>query len=439
MTPATRRWLTAAWAAAIFLLPVQAVAIFPWLGGRVQPPDILILVLALGGVLTCWRLGRPPFAALDVAVAWPVAMVASLFGSGQAQSPTATLEVVGALYLLLLYFAVRLTATPERIDQFLDWYPASVGCAALLGLAGVVAAAFGTQTPLASPIGALLPYLGETARAQALTPGPQMLANLLLAAIPLAIARAHTCGWTPRRRGLVLLLSLGLLATYSKTMLCLIVALAVMAAILGRRRRIAVAVAVAVALIFLAMTHLVVTKAVQVAGLEGSQVVAGAPWASFSWRGDTWVVAPTTYVANNVVSLHAIRESWPVGLGPAQQAAYAATLQRSGDYPASIRFARFMEPHSTYLGTVAELGLAGVVAGLLLIAAGVLMLRRWVHSQPVDWTAAAVCGIFAGVLLEASATDLMNCRHYWWLMAIVAVRAARPAVVQGSVARAPAL
>jgi hypothetical protein len=53
-------------------------------------------------------------------------------------------------------------------------------------------------------------------------------------------------------------------------------------------------------------------------------------------------------------------------------------------------------------------------------------MRVWVRRQPSDWMAAAVCGIFAGVLLEASATDLMNCRHYWWLLAIVAARTCAP-------------
>ena len=333
--------------------------------------------------------------------------------------------MVGAFYLLFLYAVVRLTATAHRVDRFLDWYPTSVAIAALLGLLGVAAAAFGTQTPLTTPMAAL-PYVGKAARAQALTPGPQMLANLLLAAIPLAIARAQTRGWSPGRRALMCLLVLGLLVTFSKTVLCVVVALAIMSAVLDRHRRFATLVAVAAATLFLAVTHVVVTKAVKVPALEASQVIAGTPWMSFSWAGDRWVVAPTTYVANKAASLHAIRNSWPIGLGPAQQASYAAALRGSGHYPASIRYARFMEPHSTYLGTVAELGVAGAVAGLLLIGAGISTMRVWVRRQPSDWMAAAVCGIFAGVLLEASATDLMNCRHYWWLLAIVAARTCAP-------------
>ncbi|MEO6222223.1 MAG: hypothetical protein ABIP90_03165, partial [Vicinamibacterales bacterium] len=136
MTPAATQRLTAAWAAALFLLPVQAVTIIPWLGGRVQPPDLAILVVAAGALHTWWRLGWPPPAALDVAIVWPLAAAIALYLSGQARSPMAALEVVGALYLLVLYFVIRLTATHDRIDKFFDWYPASVGCAALLGLVG---------------------------------------------------------------------------------------------------------------------------------------------------------------------------------------------------------------------------------------------------------------------------------------------------------------
>lgn len=433
MGSASTKRVTVAWAAAVFLLPIQAVSIFPWLGGRVQPPDLIIVILAISAAPSLWRSGWPGSVALDVAAAWPLAMAASLLLSGQWRSPSATLEVVGAFYLLLLYVVVRLTATPERIDRFLDWYPTSVAIAAFLGLVGVAAAAFGTETPLTTPMAAL-PYVGQAARAQALTPGPQMLANLLLAAIPLTIARAQTRGWTPGRRGLAWLLILGLLATHSKTVLSVIVALAIMSAVLRRHRRLAAVAAAAAAVTFLAVTHVVVTKDFNVPGLEASQVLAGTPWTSFSWGGDRWVVAPTTYVANKAASLQAISDSWPIGLGPAQQASYAAALRGSGDYPASIHYARFMEPHSTYLGTAAELGGAGVVAGLLLIAAGISTLRRWVRSHPSDWTVAAVCGIFAGVLLEASATDLMNCRHYWWLLAIVAAKTARPDGARGHVA-----
>jgi hypothetical protein len=418
--PASTRWLTVVWVIALVLLPIQTVSMLPWLQGRVQPPDLAVLVLAVGAGLTWWRAGWPRLAPLDVAAAWPVAMGAVLLGTGHARTPLAVLEVVGASYLLLAYLVVRLIATPKRIDLFFDWYPASIACAAIVGLVGVTAAAFGTQTSFASPMAAVLPYLGPTARAQAMTPGPQMLASLLLVAIPIAMARAQLRGWTPGRRVTVLLLGLGLLATQSKTIVCVVVALAVMAAVAGRRRRLAIGVAVAAAVTFLAVTHVVVTPERNVPALEGSQVLAGAPWKSFVWGGEIWVVAPTTYVANKAASLGAIGERWPIGLGPVQQAAYTAARQSAGRYPTSIRYPPFMEPHSTYLGTAAELGLAGVAAGLLMVGAGFWTLRRWVRQRPGDWTAAAVCGIFAGVLLEATATDLMNGRHYWWLMAVVA-------------------
>ena len=48
------------------------------------------------------------------------------------------------------------------------------------------------------------------------------------------------------------------------------------------------------------------------------------------------------------------------------------------------------------------------------------MVRLVRHSSIPRWTAASYAGAGAVFLIEAIATDLMNCRHYWWLIAVVA-------------------
>jgi O-antigen ligase len=82
-------------------------------------------------------------------------------------------------------------------------------------------------------------------------------------------------------------------------------------------------------------------------------------------------------------------------------------------------------PHSTYLGTVAEFGAAGLAALVLLLLAGNLGIRRLRRSASVPrWEAAAYAGAGVAFLIEAIATDLLNCRHYWWFFAIIAARVA---------------
>jgi hypothetical protein len=151
-----------------------------------------------------------------------------------------------------------------------------------------------------------------------------------------------------------------------------------------------------------------------------AQLVAGRPLASFQWRNHTWVAMPTTYLFNKQASLMAIRQSWPVGVGPAGQEAFTADLQRTGRFPSTVFLTT---PHSTYLKPVAELGAAGLAALLLILVAGGMTIRRLLaQSGWPRWEAAAYAGVGAAFLIEAISTDLLNCRHYWFLLAVIAAR-----------------
>ena len=78
-------------------------------------------------------------------------------------------------------------------------------------------------------------------------------------------------------------------------------------------------------------------------------------------------------------------------------------------------------PHSTYTGTLAELGLPGALGLLIFAASGFRTLRERFaggrRGTPLDVAAA---GMTAAVLIEALATDVMHFRHYAWLVALFA-------------------
>jgi hypothetical protein len=424
--------VAALWAVYIVALPFHRIWVLPWLGVKLQPPEIVFLGLAAAAA-ALWLRGRARwrFAFADAAAgAWLAANLLAFAWSSEPQGRHALLEVLGAAHLVTLYVAVRATATPQLLDRFGEWFGYSAAAAAALGVAGSLASHAGLPNRLAT-VAVTLPYLGDAARAQAFTAGPQMLASILLMAIPLFIAGRATRGWRRRDGALILLLVAGLGATVSKTAMCLGAALSVMWALSaertrqGRRSRrarvwVAVAACAIVTVVFALGSHVMVVREAAVPSMSTAQLVGGGPLATFRWRDEAWVVMPTTYLYNKQASLQAIGRSWPAGVGPAGQPGFTSRLQREGRFPSTIWL---ITPHSTYLGTVAQLGAAGLAALLLILVTGGITINRLLaDSARLRCEAAAYAGVGAAFLIEAISTDLLNCRHYWLLLAVMAAR-----------------
>lgn len=204
------------WAGYLLLLPFHRVWVLPWLGVKLQPPEIVFLGLAAAAA-AMWLRGRVRWrlTVADAAAAtWLAANLLAFVWSSEPRGRDALIETLSAAYLVSLYVAVRLTATPQLLDRFGEWFGHSAAAAAALGIAGSLASNAGLPNRLAT-VAVTLPYFGDAARAQAFTAGPQMLASILLTAVPLFVAGRMTRGWRRRDGALILLLVLGLGATVS--------------------------------------------------------------------------------------------------------------------------------------------------------------------------------------------------------------------------------
>ena len=165
---------------------------------------------------------------------WVAANVLALVWSDTPLGRDGVIEAMTAAYVVGLYAVARLTATARLLDRFGAWFAYSAAIAAGFGIAGWIAATAGVTTPLATSSLTPVPYLGHAPRAQAFTAGPQMLASLLLLAVPLVVADRMKRQWRWRDGARLVWLMLGLAATVSKTALCLAAGLAVMWALAGR-------------------------------------------------------------------------------------------------------------------------------------------------------------------------------------------------------------
>lgn len=424
------------WAAYLVALPFQRVWTLPWLGGKLQPPEIVFLGLAAVSAALWWKGAvRVRFVPGDAAAAaWLGAHLLALAWSPDPQGHEAVVEVIGVAYLFLVYAAVRVTAAPNVLDRFGAWFGYSAAIAAAIGLAGSAMSFAGLPTRLATVAVTPVPYLGHAARAQAFTTGPQMLASILILAVPLFLASRSGRVARVAERAMAALLLLGLAATVSKTALCLVAGLSVMWAVSRwrsgdgatgpsrSRAWLAVAVSLLVASIVGVGSRILVVRESAVPAMTASQLAGGEELASFQWNDEAWVVMPSTYLLNNRASLLAIAHAWPAGVGPAGQPAFTARLQQEDRFP---RTTWITTPHSTYLGSAAELGLGGFLALGVFVWAGVITIRRLLRGPAhMRWEVAAFAGAGTAFLIEASATDLMNCRHYWFLLAVMGARLA---------------
>lgn len=423
--------MTALWAAYLLALPFHRMWMAPWLGRKFQPPEIVLVALIVASAIM-WARGRVRWQwtlADAVPATWLAANLLSYAWSREPHTRAGLIETLGAASVVALYVAVRATATPRLLDRFGEWFGYAAATAALLGISGSLAAYAGWPNRLANVTP--FPYLGHAPRAHAFTAGPQMLASILLMAIPLYVASRMAHGWRNRDRVLIFVLVVGLGATFSKTAMCLVAALGVMWLVGSQagqrapssrplaRAWTAAVISLIVAFAFTMSSHVMVLRETAVPGMSAVQFVSGRPLASLQWRNDAWVLMPTIYVFNNQASIEAIRHSWPIGVGPAGQPAFTMKLQREGRLSTSVFI---ITPHSTYLGSVAQLGALGLATLLVLLFAGIVTIRRLRTDPRLRWESAAYAGAGAAFLIEAISTDLLNCRHYWLLLAVMAAR-----------------
>jgi hypothetical protein len=351
------------------------------------------------------------------------AVLASLRG---ASARPLVLEAIGALYLGLLYWAIRLTARRDLLRRVGGWLVSAAGIAAALGLAGTALDLAGLHTSLVLQPAATFPYFGPAPRAQALTPTPNMLASILGLALIMLAGDILDSGTRRRKHTapLAVLLLCTLALTISKTVVCtaagaLVAVVLARPAVESRRVRLATVLAcVLLAAMYTAGSLVIVAPERIRPQMEIARLIGGEPILRFDWRNERYIVLHTNYWYNQRASLQAVSASWPWGLGPGAHNAFVQRLLDAGDHPGSFWLA---DPHSTYLGTAAELGAAGVIALAVIWTTAALVATRLLRRPAAPrGVTAALAGACAAIAIEATATDVMNFRHYWWLLAMLA-------------------
>lgn len=404
-------------------LPFVRIALLPVVDAKIQPTELIFLVLAPLAVLAYGRSLWPKDLLLRVGLI--AYLGANVVSAAVSQNLSAGLESLGRIYLALLALMVAryVAEAPEKHGrQLLDYFLYGTAALAVCTYFGYALALVDGPNSMVQVYGNY-PYLGTVLRAKGFTAGAGMLIIVLL--LPTLYAWR---GWRDGRLRIgwfVLLLPLAFL-TFAKEILLLGLGLLLVDpwvskavftasfATFGRVRWMRGAVVGAVAMIFWLGTHYIVQEHRPFAetDLAGTNYTAG----NVVWSNEDYQIIETSYTELKKASVSVAAQYPLVGVGPGQFGRALPAEKAAGRYPASLPD---YDPHSTWLGALAETGALGFV-GLLLLVFALWRSIRGVGERvfPPDVRLPLLIFLLLIVILSVS-KDVMNFRFLWFGLGIL--------------------
>ena len=333
------------------------------------------------------------------------------------------IELIKIAYLFLLYQVVKvILSDKEDITPYIKSFINGALVAGLVGILGWLLSQFHISNQFAFPTSVYYPYLGYIGRAVGPAQTPTMLSSILATALFLQLSRLRkNSGW--RRHFIFFTILTALALTFSKTIALFFALLMVWLSIRGSwfRKMVLKIVALLMIIFFLLGTHWVLLpegKAVD--HLDNTQGLY-VPYPSIGEFGH-FDLFETSYLLYKRAALIAGLQNLPCGTGPGNFRKFLVENDW-GDYP----YAQFYknnpgEPHSTYFGAFAEMGIGSIALLTLflivlhysyLLINGAFQWRGVISHQALGLGLQFFC-------LLAITTDITNFRHFWFLLALVA-------------------
>ena len=429
-------WLAALLSLFCFSLPFTKLFYLPKIAYKLQLPEIILLAVWI--LLLCSGIGRAELKKrlyslhrLDLGVL--LLLLASLLSSLAHLNWKSILDLATLTYLAGLYLAVSLIV--RQLSQPLQFIKSRFlimgNIASATVLLSLLALLAWPAIPLELSDNKYLPAYGYVQRIEAMTMSPNMLASMLYLVIFTGLftrlnrSLFQSLNW---RWALVWLASL--FFTFSKSIVLVFGGVAfLLSRFPGQARWLrwfGLSAAGLVIVFYLFSSKLLLARA----GAGLSQALQEQPYVSRQIKqlSPSLVLWETTYLVLDRMSLAAFTQAPLTGIGPNQFTNFLAAQQASGNYPAHLSL---YNPHSLYLGTLAEKGLLG---GFALLAFLSLLFQhcRQTYAQVKKETERALiwgCLLFLGVwAVESWAMDTLHFRHFWIVLGLLGglYRAAKP-------------
>lgn len=435
----------------VVLLPVMVVSGLPVVGRKLQPADLAFL---LAGAAMTVRLFRERVWPQANGLGWVFAVFLIVEAAATALSPDparSAMVLAGSIYLV---FVAVLVITALRSTEVLRWlldvWLATTAAVAALGLAGIALGyLMGIHTPFARLAGEHWVF-GRTWQLLSTfqsPPIPNLAYSYLQVGVFLGLGMLGGETTPTRRRAIAAAVALALLAiafTQSRGVASLLLGLAVfLRSRAGWAAALARGCALTIGLALFVAVQLVTYLQVDAATVRWSestkrveeQIRPDRPW---YMAGPLVFIRPGTpyrelqatlrYLPEHRVFLREavfqmVRQHPLLGVGPGRFGHELLALWRAGRLDPSSRLFSPRDPHSVYLGFLAERGLSGLGAVLLLL---ILVMRAAATARKAadPWVAGlgwGTLGCVVAFVLYGVDADILNFRWVWVLIGFTAV------------------
>ena len=127
-------------------------------------------------------------------------------------------------------------------------------------------------------------------------------------------------------------------------------------------------------------------------------------------------IIPTAYATLKQSAFHLGKKHWLTGVGAGNHGIYFHELKEEGLFPKHIPD---YDPHSTYFGSFAEIGIFGLSAILYLTFVLFKMSNHLLTTKKYYNLKVATSACLLIFFMEAISVDAINFRHLWLIFAIL--------------------
>ena len=393
-----------------FFVPFIRLFFFPVVSAKVQPTEIIFLVLFPLAVYFYGRKLIPTSPMLlGAAGLFLLSNLMSAFSAGELNP---VLEALGRGYLLTLAILVAhyikcSNDRDHRAEQLVVAWSVGAILMAVITAIGYVAAMNGILNRTVV-VYENYPYFGTVLRAAGLTGGANSLVYVCLLPM-LYFYRRVRLG----EKGVVWLLLLFsvCLATISKELVLVFLGFFLVDPwVLAKVKVLRLLAVIFTALVLWFGTHFIVQQPTEITDnyLEGTFYTSE----KILWQNDNLQLLETSYSALKKAGISVGAKHPVFGVGPGQFNSYLPKEKELGNYPAHLPE---YDPHSTWIGAFSETGLFGLLSLIFLT----LILYRFTASKISSerWAANTYLlpvGVSILVVLIASVSlDIVNFRFLW--------------------------
>jgi O-antigen ligase len=329
-------------------------------------------------------------------------------------------EIIRESYLVVMYLVIAIAVQRGFAQTVATGVALSGALPATIGLLTLVLlTAVGMQLPAIGPV-MTLPYIGETLRLRALTASEAMLACVLAIAVPFALLHPWVRATTRRLVAVAATLGAAAAWTFSHSVAGVAVAALVAAwpSLHSRWLRTSAAIAALAVVLGLNFAATISIRAVSGATLRDDSAYHYAVDDGRVIVGGLDVEYQTmSYFRLKQVALDAFLRHPLTGLGLDRFHAATELAFQQGRLTAPYRN---IDPHSTFLGRLAETGLIGGISLLVLWIAIALHATQLSNTAASDsWVMRAIIAALAGTLVNSLNADVMNFRFLWVVLGLM--------------------